>query len=222
MVPVFVALILCIRRGASCFKVLPCSFCSYFFIPFSIVITSLGEGGVWGMLVYLLLVHLFVCFAHVRLRPFSLPLGVGGWLRFVIVAIYIQFIPRIHNKCFSCTVKWRLGMILTMIIIYTRNKYSLSNYTKKPMKSPVSPAKTQISLGIRLVWSKSSLSAWRNLGSLAIHWAHTKDYDQTGRMPRLSWVFAGRTSFFFFFFFFVMLQLILYIFYISKTVENLP
>ena len=31
----------------------------------------------------------------------------------------------------------------------------------------VRPAKTQISLGIRPVWSESSLSAWRKLGSLA-------------------------------------------------------
>ena len=49
----------------------------------------------------------------------------------------------------------------------------------------VRPAKTQISLGICPVWSESSLSAWRNLGSLAIHWVHSEDSDQTGRMPRL-------------------------------------
>ena len=54
----------------------------------------------------------------------------------------------------------------------------------------VRPAKTQISLGIRPVWSESSLSAWRNLGSLANYWAHSEDSDQTGRMPRLIWVFA--------------------------------
>ena len=57
----------------------------------------------------------------------------------------------------------------------------------------VRPAKTQISLGIRPVWSESSLSAWRKFGSLATHWAHSEDSDQTGRMPRLIWVFAGRT-----------------------------
>ena len=33
----------------------------------------------------------------------------------------------------------------------------------------VRPAKTQISLGMRPVWSESSLSAWRKLGSLATH-----------------------------------------------------
>ena len=64
------------------------------------------------------------------------------------------------------------------------------------------PAKTQISLGIRPVWSESSLFAWRKLRSLATHWATAKT-DQTGRMPRLIWVFAGRTHFFGF----VMLRL---------------
>ena len=57
----------------------------------------------------------------------------------------------------------------------------------------VRQAKTQISLGIRPVWPESSLSAWRKLESLATHWAHSEDSDQTGRMPRLIWVFAGRT-----------------------------
>ena len=63
----------------------------------------------------------------------------------------------------------------------------------KTNKMTVRPAKTQISLGIRPVWSESSLSAWRKVGSLATHWAHNEDSDQTGRMPRLIWVFAGRT-----------------------------
>ena len=63
----------------------------------------------------------------------------------------------------------------------------------KPTKWHVRPMKTQISQGICPVWSESSLSAWRNLGSLATHWAHSKDSDQTGRMPRLIRVFAGHT-----------------------------
>ena len=45
------------------------------------------------------------------------------------------------------------------------------------------------------VWSASSLSAWKKIGSLAILWAHSEDSDQIGRMPRLIWVFAGHTSF---------------------------
>ena len=38
---------------------------------------------------------------------------------------------------------------------------------------------------------QSSLSAWRNFGSLATHGADSKDSDQTGWMPRLIRVFAG-------------------------------
>ena len=84
----------------------------------------------------------------------------------------------------------------------------LSRLMTKPTKWHVRPAKTQISLCIRPVWSESSLSAWRKLGSSATHWAHSEDSDQTGRMPRLIcsdqtgrtprliWVFAGRTCHF--------------------------
>ena len=63
----------------------------------------------------------------------------------------------------------------------------------KTNKMAVRPVKIQINLGIRPVWSESSLSAWRKLGSLVTHWAHSEDSDQTGRMPRLIWVFAART-----------------------------
>ena len=53
-------------------------------------------------------------------------------------------------------------------------------------KMTVRPAKTQISLSLRC-------PAWRNLGSLATHWVHSEDSDQTGWMLRLIWLFAGRT-----------------------------
>ena len=46
----------------------------------------------------------------------------------------------------------------------------------KTNKMSVRQAKTQISLGIHSVWSESSLSAWRKLGSLATHWAHSEDW----------------------------------------------
>ena len=74
--------------------------------------------------------------------------------------------------------------------------YEMSRLMTKPTKWHVRRAKTQISLGIRPVWSESLLSAWRKLGSLATHWAQSEDSDQTGRMPRLIWVFAGRTCHF--------------------------
>ena len=69
----------------------------------------------------------------------------------------------------------------------------LSHLMTKPIKQHMRPAKTQISLGIHPVWSESSLSAWRKLGSLATDWVHSEDSDQIGWMPRLIWVFAGHT-----------------------------
>ena len=48
---------------------------------------------------------------------------------------------------------------------------------------------------LSLVWSESLLYSWRKFGSLATHKVHSVNCDQTGQMPRLIWVFAGRTSF---------------------------
>ena len=88
----------------------------------------------------------------------------------------------------------------------------MSRLTTKPTKWFVRPAKTQISLGIRLVWSESSLCAqWVAKDPSFLH-ADSEDSDQTGRMPRLIWVFAGRTCHFVGF---VMSWLIYYY-------ENLP
>ena len=82
----------------------------------------------------------------------------------------------------------------------------------KPTKCHVRPAKTQISLGIRPVWSESSLTqislgihpVWSE-SSLCAQWvakdpsflhADSEDSDQTGWIPRLIWVFAARTCHF--------------------------
>ena len=63
----------------------------------------------------------------------------------------------------------------------------------KTNKVTVRPAKTQISLGIRPVWSESSLCAqWVAMDPRFLH-ADSEDGDQTGRMPRLIWVFAEHT-----------------------------
>ena len=65
--------------------------------------------------------------------------------------------------------------------------------TWKTNKMSVRPAKTQISLGIRPVWSESLLCAqWVAKDPSFLH-ADSEDSDQTGRMFRLIWVFAGRT-----------------------------
>ena len=61
-------------------------------------------------------------------------------------------------------------------------------------KVSVRPAKTQITLGIRPVCLESSLCAqWVAKDPSCLH-ADSEDTDQTGWMPRLIWVFAGRTA----------------------------
>ena len=74
--------------------------------------------------------------------------------------------------------------------------YNMSRSLIKLTKWHVRPAKTEISLSIRPVWSESSLFEWRKLGSWATLWVHSKDSAQTGWMPRLIWVFAGHTCHF--------------------------
>ena len=65
--------------GASCFKVFPCSLSTCFFILFRILITTLREEGA-GLGASRAFFFVGFSFCH-----FSLPLGVGGRLRFVIV-----------------------------------------------------------------------------------------------------------------------------------------
>ena len=65
---------------------------------------------------------------------------------------------------------------------------------EKTSKVTMLPAKTQISLGIHSVWSESSLCAqWVAKDPSFLH-AESEASDQTGRMPRLICVFAGRTT----------------------------
>ena len=69
----------------------------------------------------------------------------------------------------------------------------MSRATAFPTRLHLRPAKTQISLRIRAVWSEFPLSAWPRFGSLATHRVSCEDSDQTARMRRLIWFFAGRT-----------------------------
>ena len=66
----------------------------------------------------------------------------------------------------------------------------------KPTMWHVHPAETQISLGIRPVCSESSLCAQWVAEDPSFFHADWDDSDQTGWMPRLIWVFAGRTNHF--------------------------
>ena len=87
----------------------------------------------------------------------------------------------------------QVDLSLPLVELHIYGTHHLSLRVTKPTTWPVCPAKTLISLGIRPLWSESSLSTSRSFGSLATHWAHSKDSDW---MPRLIWVFAGRTGHF--------------------------
>ena len=72
----------------------------------------------------------------------------------------------------------------------------MSHLMTKPTKWHMRPAKTEISLGIRPVWSEPLLCAqWVAKDQRFLH-ADNEDSDQTGRMPRLIWVFPGHTCHF--------------------------
>ena len=81
----------------------------------------------------------------------------------------------------------------------------LNRSMTKPTKSPEHPANTQISLGIRLVWSVFAVRIKKHwVLSFPLH-AQRRLADQTGRISRLIWAFAGRTCHFVYF---VMMQVI--------------
>ena len=107
-----------------------------------------------------------------------------------------QFAPNNHYGFFFLpTFPSTIAFQLKYALFYQFNVKTSTSEPRhdKTNKMSVRPAKTQISLGIRPVWSESSLSAWRKLGSLATHWADSEDSDQTGQLPRLIWVFARGT-----------------------------
>ena len=79
---------------------------------------------------------------------------------------------------------------LSSIYFHPKSLMYMGRLMTKPTKCP---AKTQISLGIRPVWSESSLCAqWVAKDPSFLH-ADSEDSDQIGRMRWLIWLFAGRT-----------------------------
>ena len=84
----------------------------------------------------------------------------------------------------------------TLLPQYSKVQTHLSCLKTKPTNWYVHPAKTQISLGICPVWSETLLCIqWEAKDPRFLH-ADSDDSDQTGRMPRLIWVFVGRTCHF--------------------------
>ena len=83
----------------------------------------------------------------------------------------------------------RLNVQTDLVFFYLH----MSQCMTKPTKWHVCPVKPQISLGIHPFWSESLLcTQWVAKNPRFLH-VDSKDSDQTGQMPRLIWVFAGRT-----------------------------
>ena len=80
----------------------------------------------------------------------------------------------------SCSIDEERGFLSESPSNFLKSENLSSRHVRKGILASsgnVRLAKTQISLGIRPVWSESSLSTWRNLGSLANHWVHSEDSD---------------------------------------------
>ena len=82
----------------------------------------------------------------------------------------------------------------TFLTLQLKKSLYMGQRTTKPTTRPMWPAKTQISLYIHSVWKGFSLvSLWIAKRLLKVQ-AISEDTDQTARMRRLVWVFAGGTS----------------------------
>ena len=80
-----------------------------------------------------------------------------------------------------------------MYVLYLQNITIWAASWQNQQNGMCTQRRLRSALGICPVWSESSLSAWRKLGSLATHSAHSEDSDLTGWMPSPIWIFAGRT-----------------------------
>ena len=59
----------------------------------------------------------------------------------------------------------------------------INNVAVRPAKTQIRLGGSQISLGIRPVWSESSLSAWRTIGNLATQWTYTEGSEMSEIEP---------------------------------------
>ena len=83
-------------------------------------------------------------------------------------------VPLFHQKIISYTPNSPNWDRLFSWILGTCSPEKNEPSHDKTNKMIVPPVKTRISLGFCPVWSESSLSAWRKLGSLAAHWKQAK------------------------------------------------
>ena len=109
-----------------------------------------------------------------------------------------------HSNRLTIRKGWSLAVSLCVRYKFTETLLCWSDNLRQQVKTfeprhdktiqmSVRPPKTQISLGIRPVWSESSLCALWVANDPSFLLADSEDCDQIWRMPRLIWVFAGRT-----------------------------
>ena len=103
-----------------------------------------------------------------------------------------SLLAKLQTSAVIRSIKWH-NLIFVLLMVFFL--YDVS-YMSRDMSKPtmwLCAQRRLIRLGACPVWSEASLSVLRNVWSLATHWAHSEDSDQTGWMPRLIRVFAGRT-----------------------------
>ena len=106
-------------------------------------------------------------------------------------SVCFRFFPALFKKAWWLSAEKQLSSRHSVCTVLY-----FSGLLTKPSKWYMHPAKTHISLGIRPIWSESSLcTQWVAKDPSFLH-ADSEDSDQTGRMPRLIWVVAGRTGLF--------------------------
>ena len=104
--------------------------------------------------------------------------GCAGWSAPLLFAYVLNRFSHDFTPTCNCRyLVWTLDVVVQTCPVSASPYLNghLNRLMTKPTKWHVRPAKIQISLGIRPVWSESSLSAWRKLRSLATHLVHSED-----------------------------------------------
>ena len=120
--------------------------------------------------------------------PCNRPSGMN-WLRF--------FSIKVVRTDWSVPPFWALDIPSATKFIWAaswQNQHTDMCAQRRLRSAWASAQSDQISLGIRPVWSESSLCAqWVSKDPRFYH-ADNENSDQTGRIPKLIWVFAGRRA----------------------------
>ena len=105
---------------------------------------------------------------------------------------------RCHLFVCSLWVWYFWSYSLTILEPWSRDKYIIKANMSRDMRFPsmwyVRPAKPQISLRIRAVWSEPLLVAWIFWACLATDWTSFGVSKLKGRLHRLAWVYTCQNT----------------------------